>query len=116
MTDQQASNDNGATPARKRPYFMVCGGSREVGGNAYLYGYGGTSHLSSETRWGLLDIGLFFDKYGYRLPNISFLLDRGIRLDFIAFTHTHLDHIGGFPYLWDLLGRPTLYARLSGTA
>jgi|GEM_PF-6102 len=62
----------------------------------------------------VIDLGFQFpdeDMLGvdYVIPDTSYLMDKLDRIKGIVFTHGHLDHIGGVPYLIRKLGFPQMY-------
>lgn len=62
----------------------------------------------------MIDLGFQFpdeDMLGvdYVIPDTSYLMDKLDRIKGIVFTHGHLDHIGGVPYLIRKLGFPQMY-------
>ena len=76
------------------------GGLGEFGMNTMLVGCGQTSIL--------VDAGVMFpgpDNFGVDLivPDLSHLRTTERRLSALVLTHGHEDHIGGVPYVWDML-------------
>ncbi len=76
------------------------GGLGEFGMNTMLVGCGQTSIL--------VDAGVMFpgpDSFGVDLiiPDLSHLRTTERRLSALVLTHGHEDHIGGVPYVWDML-------------
>lgn len=47
----------------------------------------------------------------YILPNTKYLEDNKDKIRAMVVTHAHLDHIGGIPYIMDLIGNPPIYTR-----
>jgi len=47
----------------------------------------------------------------YILPNTKYLEERKNKIRAVIITHGHLDHIGGIPYLLELIGNPPIYSR-----
>lgn len=45
----------------------------------------------------------------YILPNTTYLQERKDKIRGIIITHGHLDHIGGLPFMLELLGNPPVY-------
>ncbi len=79
------------------------GGLGEFGMNTMLVGCGETSIL--------VDAGVMFpgpDSFGVDLviPDLSHLRQTGRRLSALVLTHGHEDHIGGVPYVWNMLDGP----------
>ena len=72
------------------------GGSREVGGSAFL--------VKNSKKEVLLDCGIYLSKE-VRIPPISNIRN----LKGIVITHAHLDHSGGFPALYGS-ANPKLFA------
>lgn len=97
--------------------IIPLGGLDEVGKNCMVLeyyqpgtspGHGGPSDII------LIDLGFQFpdeDMLGvdYVIPDVSYLQDKMDRVRGIIFTHGHLDHIGGVPYLMQKMNFPTLY-------
>ncbi len=62
----------------------------------------------------LIDAGFGFPEedmpgIDYTLPNVSYLDDKKDKIRGLIFTHGHMDHIGGLPYLANRIGNPTIY-------
>ena len=79
------------------------GGLGEFGMNTMLVRCGQTSIL--------VDAGVMFpgpDSFGVDLviPDLSHLRTTEQRLSAVVLTHGHEDHIGGVPYVWDMLDGP----------
>ena len=79
------------------------GGLGEFGMNTMLVGCDETSIL--------VDAGVMFpgpDSFGVDLviPDLSHLRQTGRRLSALVLTHGHEDHIGGVPYVWNMLDGP----------
>ncbi len=79
------------------------GGLGEFGMNTMLIGCDQTSIL--------VDAGVMFpgpDSFGVDLviPDLSHLRQAGRRLSALVLTHGHEDHIGGVPYVWNMLDGP----------
>lgn len=88
------------------------GGLDEVGKNCMALEY--EEHAGGPTDIILIDLGFQFpdeDMLGvdYVIPDTSYLMDKLDRIKGIVFTHGHLDHIGGVPYLIQKLGFPPMY-------
>jgi len=69
--------------------------------------------------WGddiiVIDTGLVFSSgenigIDFYLPDISYLIKNKHRIRGIFYTHGHLDHVGGVPYILPKLGFPPVYA------
>jgi ribonuclease J len=50
----------------------------------------------------------------YMLPNTKYLEARKGKIKALVITHGHLDHIGGIPYVIEMLGNPPIYTREFG--
>lgn len=86
--------------------IIPIGGLEEVGKNAMILEY--------ENDIIIVDMGFQFpepDQLGvdYVIPDIEYLKSRKERIKGILVTHGHLDHIGAIPYVYEDLGRPTIY-------
>ena len=104
------------------------GGLDEVGKNCMALEYVYPVNASTETSVGglspkaggyqsdiiLIDLGFQFpeeDMLGvdYVIPDVSYLEDKIDRIRGIVFTHGHLDHIGGVPYIVPKLNFPMMF-------
>ncbi len=88
--------------------IIPLGGVEEIGRNMTAIEYGDDIII--------VDCGFQFredDTPGidYILPNTKYLEDRKEKIRGMFITHGHLDHIGGIPYMIELLGYPTIYSR-----
>ena len=93
------------TKIQRQPILEVVplGGLGEFGMN--------TMAISSADTSILIDAGVMFPgpgSYGVDLiiPDLTYLRTSGRRLSAVVLTHGHEDHIGGVPYVWDLLDGP----------
>lgn len=81
-------------------------GAETVGLNCYVIEYNDDIFV--------VDYGVTFpagESYGidYLLPPIDYLKENKDRIKAIILTHAHLDHVGGIPFVIDLLGYPPVY-------
>lgn len=79
--------------------FISIGGCTEIGMNLYAYVY--------DNQWILVDMGIgFCNGLGKELAvcDISILKNKKVLALFI--THSHEDHVGAIPYLWDEIKCP----------
>lgn len=86
-------------------FFMPVGGCSEIGVNLYIYAY--------NDQWILVDMGMGFDnELGRELlvPSPEFLIENKSKIKALIVTHSHEDHIGAIPYLWQMIQCP-IYAR-----
>ncbi|MCY4306441.1 MAG: ribonuclease J [Aestuariivita sp.] len=96
----------------RRLIYLPLGGAREVGMNAYVYGYGEPDN----ERLILVDLGVAFPNMettpGIELifPDMTWLEKRAERLEAIFITHGHEDHVGGIPHYYGDLSAP-IFAR-----
>ncbi|MBC6496754.1 MAG: ribonuclease J [Alphaproteobacteria bacterium GM7ARS4] len=95
------------TPDDKGMLFVPLGGLGEIGMNCALYGYKG--------KWLGVDLGVTFGDgrtlgIDVIVPQLDVLLPHKDSLLGFVLTHGHEDHIGAIPYVWDMLGRPRLWA------
>lgn len=93
---------------------ILIGGLDEVGKNCMALEYIRPGAKPDESEIILIDLGFQFpdeDMLGvdYIIPDVSYLEDKLDRIRGIVFTHGHLDHIGGVPYLMPKLNFPALY-------
>ena len=93
-------------PSEKDLWFLPLGGCGEIGMNLNLIGH--------DHQWLMIDCGITFNSdlspTRVELPDPQFVLSIKDALCGIVLTHAHEDHIGALPYLFELLGSPTLYA------
>jgi ribonuclease J len=87
--------------------IIPIGGLGEIGKNMTLIEYRG--HIL------VIDIGLRFPEedmpgIDYIIPNIEYLKGKEKHIEGLFFTHGHMDHIGGLPYVIEKLHYPTIYA------
>ena len=83
------------------------GGLGEVGRNMTVFEY--------QDQYLVVDCGILFpenDMIGvdYIIPDMQFLNDKQDKVAGVILTHGHEDHIGGVPYLFDLLENVPIYA------
>ena len=83
--------------------IVPLGGLGEFGMNTLEVSSGDTSVM--------IDAGVLFPDNGsfgvdVIVPDVTSLRATGHRLDALVLTHGHEDHIGGVPYLWDLVHGP----------
>ena len=83
---------------KKKDFFLSIGGIGEIGGNNYLYSFGGEQLI--------IDAGISFagdDLPGVdiSIPDPSFFLDNDINPKALIITHAHEDHVGGLEYYFD---------------
>ena len=83
---------------KKKDFFFSIGGIGEIGGNNYLYSFGGEQLI--------IDAGISFA--GDELPGVdisipdpSYFLDKEIKPKALILTHAHEDHVGGLEYYFD---------------
>ena len=83
---------------KSKDFFMSIGGIGEIGGNNYLYSFGGEQII--------IDAGISFA--GDELPGVditipdpSFFLSTDLNPKAIIITHAHEDHVGGLEYFFD---------------
>lgn len=83
---------------KKKDFFFSIGGIGEIGGNNYLYSFGGEQLI--------IDAGISFA--GDELPGVdisipdpSYFLDKDIKPKALILTHAHEDHVGGLEYYFD---------------
>ena len=84
---------------------MPIGGCSEIGINLYVYAY--------NDQWILVDMGMGFDnELGKELlvPSPEFLIENKSKIKALFITHSHEDHIGAIPYIWEMIQCP-IYAR-----
>ncbi len=99
--------------SNERLIYLPLGGAGEIGMNCYVYGYG----APEAERLIVVDLGVTFpDMDGSPgvdliLPDVAWLAERKDRIEAVFITHAHEDHLGAIAHLYDLLGRPRIYAR-----
>ncbi len=87
--------------------IIPLGGLGEVGKNMCVLEY--------KNEIMIIDVGFGFPEedmpgIDYVLPNTAYLDGKQDQIKGIIFTHGHMDHVGGVPYLIQKLGNPPLYA------
>ena len=90
-------------PGPSELIMLPLGGCGEIGMNMTLYGHDGW--------WIMVDYGVTFpDEHtpgvDLIIPDPSFILERIDKLAGVVITHAHEDHIGGMPFLSDVLECP----------
>ncbi|MGR3568976.1 MAG: ribonuclease J [Pseudooceanicola nanhaiensis] len=97
----------------ERLIYLPLGGAREIGMNAYVYGYG----APGEERLILVDLGVTFPDMDSTpgvdliMADVTWLAERKDRLEAVFITHAHEDHVGAVGHLYEALGKPELVAR-----
>lgn len=89
--------------------IIPLGGLGEVGRNMTVFEY--------KDQYLIVDCGILFpenDMIGvdYIIPDMQFLNDKKEQVAGVVLTHGHEDHIGGVPYLFDVLENVPIYATL----
>ena len=93
----------------KKPAIKIVplGGMEQVGMNMMF--------LEWDNDIVVIDTGLVFPSAEHLgvdalIPDISYLIERKDKIRGVIFTHGHLDHVGGAPYMLGELGYPPCYA------
>lgn len=86
--------------------IIPLGGLGEVGRNSCVIEYKNDIII--------IDIGIGFPEddmpgIDYCIPNFSYLEGKEKNIRGVIFTHGHMDHIGGLPYVLQKLGNPPIY-------
>ena len=110
QSDREPRREGGQIPpiADNVVRIIPLGGVEEVGRNMTAIEVGNDIFV--------LDCGFQFredDTPGidYILPNTGYLEERRSKIRGLIISHGHLDHIGGIPYIIDLIGNPLIYTR-----
>ncbi len=95
------------TKAKDQIRVMPMGGMEQVGMNMMF--------LEWDNDIIIIDTGLVFPSPEHMgvdalVPDVSYLEKNKNRIKGIFYTHGHLDHIGGAPYVLEKLGFPNIYA------
>jgi ribonuclease J len=98
-------------PAGDNLRIIPLGGVEEVGKNM--------TALEYKNDIIIVDIGFQFREeetpgIDYILPNTKYLEERKDKIRAVFITHGHLDHIGGIPYIMNMIGNPPIYTRQFG--
>ncbi|MFP4015880.1 MAG: ribonuclease J [Halanaerobiales bacterium] len=96
--------------ANNKLSIISLGGKGQVGNNMIV--------LENEEDIIVLDAGVLFpdeDDFGIDLiiPDINYLVERKEKIRGIIFSHGHEDHIGGVPYIFELINPPLYGTDLS---
>ena len=86
--------------------IIPLGGLGEFGRNMTVFEY--------QNRYLIVDCGILFPDNNmigvdYIIPDMQFLNGKNDRIDGVILTHGHEDHIGGIPYLFDILENVPIY-------
>ncbi len=86
--------------------IIPLGGLGEFGRNMTVFEY--------QERYLIVDCGILFPDSNmigvdYIIPDMQFLNGKNDRIDGVILTHGHEDHIGGVPYLFDVLENVPIY-------
>ena len=86
--------------------IITLSGVNTIGRNSYV--------IEKNGRLLIIDYGIGFPDIGVFgvqgiLPDVNWLIKNKKRIDGIVVTHAHMDHVGGIPYILDLLDYPPIY-------
>lgn len=86
--------------------IIPLGGMGEIGKNMYAFEY--------KDDIVVVDAGMMFPEddmpgIDFLIPNTEYLQERHKNIRGLVFTHGHMDHIGGYPYVQERLGNPDIY-------
>lgn len=92
--------------------FIPLGGIVGVTKNMYVYELYNDEELQDIL---VVDCGIGFPSTSelgvdFVIPDVSYLRDKTDKIRALLLTHAHEDHIGAIPYLYEKLGKPTIYA------
>ena len=102
------AEDNAPRPTKEGGLKIVhLGGLGEVGRNM--------SAIQYDDEIILIDAGVRFPEgdmpgIDFIIPNTEYLADKKDMVKAMFFTHGHMDHIGGLPFILDKIGDPDIYA------
>ena len=104
VKSQKLTTTMNTSSSDSRIYFGALGGMGDkIGCNLYLYGTRG--------EWIIVDMGIGFPTERmagaeYVIPDSSFLRAIKGRVKALLLTHSHEDHYGAIPYIWQEVGCP----------